>query len=322
MSNLATLNSREVDSVRGTIHAQPTRPLFIDDGLTQKSRSPIEKQNLKKTKILNTDELVSDWRLNAEKVASQANSLTNLYPNSPTAWTRSAYAHLFAGLKDEANYQSRQAIEVALESRSAGNDLDVPAVLGALRVLATLGMTSDLIPILESLPRNRLLVGFHASLIADTGDFDQALALLREVDQVEESSLIGYLWLRKNNLPKAINCLRDAIAQNPTDTDAHFNLGIALNRIGSPKKAIRSIGVAVRLSPGRADIRHFYLELLSQIGQWEALRTELADIRREGILPTPENLILEARLSLHDKKLDPAIVYLKKAEIWREWLVI
>lgn len=314
MSSLAVTLERNLDVVRETLRVAPARPMNLSEQASGARFRSGDADVGTRGIGLGVEELVDEWLGNALQVAAQAALLAEENSDSPAAWTRSAFAQLVAGRRDEARTHARRAIVEARRNAVRVRTVDVPAIAGAVRVLSGLGEMADMASALEGLPDDPQLLGLRASLVADSGDLDLALHLLEGASAEESSSLAGYLWLRKNELPKAIRSLRLATTRNVKDVDAHFNLALALNRIGSPKKALRSVGVAQRLSPGRLDVEHLYLELLAGTGNWELLKREIGRLRSRGVHERPEVLIAETRLALLAEKRERALILLKRAE--------
>ena len=314
MSNFAATLERQLDVVRDTLRVDPSRP----DGLAE--ASSIDRLRSvgagvhAKWAAPDIENLVEAWASSASQIADRAAALAESSPDSATAWTRSAFAHFVAGREQSASAHARRAIHEVRVAAGGSHVFDVPAIAGALRVLLSLGGLNDLEAILEGLPDDPQLLRLRASFAAESGDIDRALGLLLNVEDEGTFSLQGYLWLLKDDFPRAIGSLRAAIAANGGDVDAHFNLAIALNRAGSPKKALRSAGVALRLSPGRLDCQIFYLELLATNGQWSALEHDLRRLHSQGAPEVPELLIAEARLALRKDKTKVARGLLKRAE--------
>src|SRR6202012_4758645 len=82
-----------------------------------------------------------------------------------------------------------------------------------------------------------------ADLLASAADHlkaarpGDAIAPLREASLLEPSNAVvlhdlGLACLEVNQMPDAIASLRQAVAANPGYTDAHFRLGIALEKSG------------------------------------------------------------------------------------------
>ena len=64
---------------------------------------------------------------------------------------------------------------------------------------------------------------------------------------------LGYAYWFERDIPAAIYWLREAVRRNPTDGDAHFVLGVALNANGNPAEANREKELARRLSSTYAE---------------------------------------------------------------------
>lgn len=312
ISNL--MIDRNLDVVRDTLKVNPARPRSLDE-LTRDSGMVAENGGISsRSDVTDVEILIEEWSANAQRTALQAISIAESHSDSPAAWTRSAFAQLSAGDFVAAREHSERAISLAQRDELKDSEFDVPAVVGAIRVLSTLVSAQDLISVIEELPSNTFLTGVMASMAASIGDLDRALVLTSQLPVGEAASLVGYIHLQKNDLSTAIHNLRKAIYFNAQDVDAHFNMAIALFRSGSPKKALRSAGIAWHLSPGRLDFRNFYFELLALTGRWEILKHQVLKLRDAQAQDTPEILVAEARLALVEENRDRALVHLKKAE--------
>src|SRR5580700_8018984 len=81
-----------------------------------------------------------------------------------------------------------------------------------------------------------------------------AIAPLRDAAMLQPSNAIiqhdlGLTCLEVDRVPDAIAALQLAIASNPRYTDAHFRLGIALEKLGNIRGALAAYDCATKLLP-------------------------------------------------------------------------
>lgn len=306
--------NHNLDFVRETPNVDPARPMNLDEQVQGSENYFGSTVTRKHSSGVEIDDLVHTWTENAKRVADGAIATSKLHPESAAAFARAAFALLAVGQIEPARVSAHRAISIAKSQASDSRPLDVPIIVGSMRVLSAMEETPVLISLLDGLPRVPYLVRLKASLIAAMGDLESALALLDDFPDGDALSLEGYLWLQKNNLDRAIRLLRAATTHNVKDIDAHFNLAIAMYRNGSLKKALRSVKVAHELSPGRLDIRHFYLELLAKTGNLDVLKIEVERLRSSNADDTTEIQVAEARICLAKGQRDRAQVHLERAE--------
>jgi adenylate cyclase len=87
-----------------------------------------------------------------------------------------------------------------------------------------------------------------------TPQLDRAVALARKAIEIDKTFGISYLALgvariQQDAHDEAVAALRDAIARQPNDGDAHCYLGLILGFSGVPDEGIASIEYALRLNP-------------------------------------------------------------------------
>ena len=91
---------------------------------------------------------------------------------------------------------------------------------------------------------------------------------------------LGVVLQRKGDLEGAERSFRAALRINPKDVSAHFNLGIVLEKKGDLEGAERSYRAAVRLNPDAADAHYNLGGVLAKKGDLEgAVRSYLAALR-------------------------------------------
>ncbi len=311
--SLLTLD-HTVDVVRETHRVDPVRPMNLDEQVHGHGNQFGSTEIRKTVSGKNIEELVNTWTENALRTAESAVATAESENDSPAASIRAAFSLLSAGETERAGMFARQAILLEKRRFKSSETLDVAIIVGCIKVLSTIVDVQTLISIIDDLPSDPYLVGIKASLIASTGDWDASLELVDKVPRDEAAGLLGYLWLQKHDLNRAIRYLRAATILNVKDANAHFNLAIAMFRNGSLKKALRSARVAYELSPGRLDLRNFYLDLLGKAGKWDVLKREVDELRDSKARETPELLIAEARLSLANANRERALALLLRAQ--------
>ena len=83
--------------------------------------------------------------------------------------------------------------------------------------------------------------------------------LSRAVKSPEASSVswraLGYVMTKQGNQDKAGTCFLEAVALNPEDAEAHFNLGQVYMRMDRKEAALMEMYQAISIDPSRADFR-------------------------------------------------------------------
>jgi tetratricopeptide (TPR) repeat protein len=225
-----------------------------------------------------------------------------------SAWTRAAFAFLGLG-------EHTRAAELAMRSLQASSEeeLDVAALYGALRVLWSVDKVDAATPWLDRLPPVPLLMNLRASVAAHAGEFDTALAMLAGSSSPETLSLRGYLYLCRGDIQQAVHVLRSAIRERPQDVDAHLNLGAALQRAGSDRKALTSFAQAWRLSRSRKDVAVAYLELLWVNERWAQLAATITELETTTLSEDHIFIFMQAREALRIDRTERGLRLLSKA---------
>src|SRR5215471_12207226 len=116
------------------------------------------------------------------------------------------------------------------------------------------------------------------------GAFEEALSLERKGNaQAAEESYravlsqhpehagalhrLSLLCLNRGDFAEAARLLRRWIAREPNVSEAHNNLGIALNRLNRPAEAVAHFEKAVELEPNRAEAHYNLGRALQRIGR-------------------------------------------------------
>ena len=258
--------------------------------------------------------LLSGWVERAERDAQAAIRFAEAHPQSSCAWTRAAHSSLSAGMKLEAVACSRSSLQAA--QLNTGKEFDLPAAYGAARVLVVCGEAAAAAEYLARLTPHPMLTTLRANAAAIDGNVEEAVRLLSDSLTSEAASLRGYLLLKNEEHRKAIQNLRTATRMNPSDVDAHLNLACALYASGSPKKALRSAGMAWRLCPARRDVAYAYLELLWQNEKWQEFRAHLALLESSSLSREARFALLQARNAVRLDKYPIALSHFRNAEAW------
>jgi predicted O-linked N-acetylglucosamine transferase (SPINDLY family) len=107
-----------------------------------------------------------------------------------------------------------------------------------------------------------------ARLARDSGRIEEGLALIDAGIEAAPRSVVlwrvrGELELAHGDGAAAREAFGQALALAPTDAEAHYNLGVALQKLGEPAEAARAYQRALAFDPGFADA-HFNLGVLFQ----------------------------------------------------------
>jgi tetratricopeptide (TPR) repeat protein len=126
--------------------------------------------------------------------------------------------------------------------------------------LAGAGSASALLARLAPDSSAALMARGLVELVGREGGYYTAERLLtKSVENPEASSIawraLGYAWTKLNNQEKAGECFLAAIAFNPSDAEAHFNLGLIYNRMGRMDAGLRELNLAAAIDPTRPDFR-------------------------------------------------------------------
>jgi cytochrome c-type biogenesis protein CcmH/NrfG len=96
--------------------------------------------------------------------------------------------------------------------------------------------------------------------------------------------LLGSTYLDKHDFPKAEGALKKAVALNPNNFSAQFNLGLTEMQLEKSGPAVASFQNAVRLAPNSADAEQALSEALKAQGRNNEAETEFrkAEELRKG----------------------------------------
>jgi Flp pilus assembly protein TadD len=119
-------------------------------------------------------------------------------------------------------------------------------------------------------------------------------------------------FLEKGDAKQAVQMFQQAVALNPGDETFHFNLGVALARVGDPTNAELQYKEALRLLPEYPEVHHNYGNLLFRAGRLAEAEAHLSEAVNElPESPTFNNSlgVLQQRL----KKTNDALLSFQKA---------
>lgn len=129
----------------------------------------------------------------------------------------------------------------AMELRQQGD------LIGAIQQLQIAEQQVSNAPVLYQLGKAEFLLG----------EIDRAIqhyktALQYDPKHAATAYELGSIMVSTGQVQQGIRYLKQSIANNPT-FDAHYDLGVALSRVGDPKGAIASLQNAIDLEPQNAD---------------------------------------------------------------------
>lgn len=253
-----------------------------------------------------------DWLALAKREAENAMRVAESFPESAAGWVRAAYAQSAVGDVELAREAVWRAIDL-VTAREDVEDWDVPALYGAVSVLASNDLQDDLRRVVAKLPDSNSLRSILATILARLDDRDGALAQIPRGDE-SLSGLAGYLRLLNGEFHGAIRDLRSALRHNSRDVASWVNLSLALRGAGSIRKAIRAAAAATRVAPGRVDAQSIYLELLAASGQWSIMASEVARLESSDVVPDAHFYLTKARLAAKRNETSQMEFFLRKAE--------
>lgn len=106
----------------------------------------------------------------------------------------------------------------------------------------------------------------------------------------------------QGNAGGAVELFAAALEHDPSNAEAHFDLGGVLYALGRHEDAVRSLGEAVKFAPANARARHNLGLALSRLGRVPAARAELS----AAALLAPEEVGFHRALALLDLSLGHA----------------
>jgi len=113
--------------------------------------------------------------------------------------------------------------------------------------------------VLKIKPDEPYVLNNVAFLIAKTGgDLDDALAMAERskqqlADSPDVSDTIGWIYLKKNQVDRALEIFRVLVEKSPGSASFHYHYGMALLQKGDKTGASRELNEALQLRPGAED---------------------------------------------------------------------
>jgi choline-sulfatase len=169
-------------------------------------------------------------------------------------------------------------------------------------------------------PRDRIALAnalHQATMAVEDGAFQKAIPLLEKVTASEPNVKLAQLQLgisraHQKQYARAIDPLRKAIALDPEDMFAHYELGVALYETGDLKTAAGHFEIVTSRMPKWADARYSFASVCARIDRVPDAVRELhaaLDLEPEHFRA---NLLLGRILTLQGQA-DQAVPYLRKA---------
>jgi tetratricopeptide (TPR) repeat protein len=124
-------------------------------------------------------------------------------------------------------------------------------------------------------PGRSPLAGLTSALPAGTNNSD-----ISYVEQIRKANDL----LEHSQPEQAVELLRAAEKTHPNDEDVHYNLGIALARLGKNDEAIKEYAEAVRILPDYAEAQNNWGNLLLRMGK----RDEAIQHFKEAVKSAPD----------------------------------
>jgi tetratricopeptide (TPR) repeat protein len=243
---------------------------------------------------------------------TNARTLVERYPSSPTALARLAQAEQAAGHVQEA-IAAGQATLAQTASQS-----DASAELAAITVLISTEQTEEAERALAlTSPRGPTAV-IYASLAAVQGRYDDALRRIADESSGDACSLRGWVMLKRHEYQTAIASFRQALRKTGPTPAILTNLGVAHAALGERKRAIAETRQALALLPSQRSRVGFNLASYYLAG--DDYEKALAELRliRDANPQDIEPLFAEARAHLATEHFDQAQRTLRRARtsVW------
>lgn len=141
--------------------------------------------------------------------------------------------------------------------------------------LDTAGRWNEARPIYEAVVRidssNGIVLNNLAFGLAEHGgDLDQALTLAQRARQLipatnEVSDTLGWIYLKKNLTPQAVDVFRELVQRAPQQSTFRYHYGMALFQLGDRPRAVVELKKALESNPG-PDERRKIQDLIARAG--------------------------------------------------------
>jgi tetratricopeptide (TPR) repeat protein len=187
------------------------------------------------------------------------------------AMSRVAMTYQAAGQSEAALTSARAAVAAAPDSRDAAVTL-AELLRETDKVDDAVGVLDKLIAKPSSADDWRLLF-LRATMQAEAGrktqsEKDVAAALVISPDQPELLNYLGYMWIdRGENLPKALEMVKKAVALQPRSGAIIDSLGWGYYRLGDYKQAVSTLERAVLLEPADPDVNDHLGDAYWKVGR-------------------------------------------------------
>jgi Tfp pilus assembly protein PilF len=175
----------------------------------------------------------------------------------------------------EAAEQFRQALTIDSSLGIARINLGI-ALLYAQDLAGALKETTEAARLLPSAPQPPYVLGLIARAENRTDDAIREFERVRQLDAADVGTSInlGQIYLESRQYPQAITVLRQAVAAEPYNVTAAYNLGLALTRAGQEAEGrqlldraqgLRNVGYAVTYGTGYLE-QGRYAEAIASTG--------------------------------------------------------
>ena len=222
------------------------------------------------------------------------------------AMSRIAMTYQAAGQSDAALNAARAAVAAAPDSRDAAVTL-AELLRETDRFDEGVAVLDKLIAKPSSADDWRLLF-LRATMQAEAGrklqsEKDVAAALVIAPDQPELLNYLGYMWIdRGDNLPKALEMVKKAVALQPRSGAIIDSLGWGYYRLGDYKQAVQTLERAVLLEPADPDVNDHLGDAYWRVGRKIEARFQWS---RVLTIDAPDDVKARAQAKL-DKGLEAA----------------
>jgi tetratricopeptide (TPR) repeat protein len=207
------------------------------------------------------------------------------------------------------------ALAIVLRELPRASDR-APYLALASHALLRLRRPAEAIPHLQELlglnPADRATKANLANALLESGQFDDALALVAGSSVASLARIEGYILQQQGVLDGAAAAYRRAIAADPNDLSSWNNLGNILTSTDDIDGAVEAFERAIALAPADLPIYFNLAELLLRAERHEARLKTLLEARKYG--PDDPRLLTELGLAFAKADdMEQAITTLKQA---------
>lgn len=119
-----------------------------------------------------------------------------------------------------------------------------------------------------------------ARFAPDDAEKEFKAELTQDPNNVKAECELGFLYLRRGDLPRSLERYKHAILLQPNSSEAHVGAGMVLLRMNRLPEAAAELRQAIRLNPDSA-LAHYQLSLVdSRLGEAGESQTEAAAFKR------------------------------------------